>query len=137
MIFGFLSGEGMGGMINSEREGMIMKKRWLRWLVCIVLLLPLTTATVRADCAPKPSVNVDVICGRNVIVTLLADREGYGPNYTIAPGEEPGQWLDYNSEPERRAWERFRDYQDPDGFRFWGWMEWHGCSDTVRERISG
>ena len=103
-----------------------MKKRILVWLVCVALLIPLTTVTAYADCAPKPSVNVDVLCAKNVIVTLLAEEERYGPTSTIEPGEMPEEWQNYDTDQELRAWERFRDYQDRDGFHFWGEMDWHG-----------
>lgn len=103
-----------------------MKKRLFVWLLCISLLLPLITLTAYADCAPKPSINVNVLCAKNVIVTVLADHDGRGPNHTIRPEEMPAEWMDYDSRAELRAWERFRDYQDPDGFRFWGYMDWHG-----------
>lgn len=103
-----------------------MKKRIFVWLLCVAMLMPMIAGTAYADCAPKPSVNVDVLCGKNVIVTLLAEQERYGPNNTVKPGELPEDWQDYATDPERRAWERFRDYQDPDGFHFWGMMDWHG-----------
>lgn len=103
-----------------------MKKRMLVWILCVALLIPLTTVTAYADCAPKPSVNVDVLCGKNVIVTLLAEEERYGPNTTIERGEMPAEWQHYSSDQELRAWERFRDYQDRNGFHFWGQMGWHG-----------
>ena len=103
-----------------------MKKRILVWVLCVALLVPLMTVTAYADCAPKPSINVDVLCAKNVIVTLLAEGDGYGPNSTIRPGELPEEWRGFDSDAELRAWERFRDYQDPDGFHFWGEMEWHG-----------
>ena len=103
-----------------------MRKRMFSWLLCLALLFPLTAVTAHADCAPKPSVNVDVLCGKNVIVTLLAEQEQYGPNSAIEPGESPEDWQNYESDLELRAWERFRDYQDPDGFHFWGRMGWHG-----------
>ena len=61
-------------MMKLEKEAKNMKKRILVWLLCIALLIPLTTVTAYADCAPKPSVNVDVLCAKNVIVTLLAVR---------------------------------------------------------------
>lgn len=103
-----------------------MKKRILAMLLCLVLLIPLTTVTVHADCGPKSSVNVDVLCAKNVIVTLLAEQERYGPNSTVQPGEMPSDWQGYNTDAELRAWERFRDYRDRDGFHFWGQMDWHG-----------
>lgn len=103
-----------------------MKKRILAWLLCVVLLVPMVAVTAYADCAPKPSVNVDVLCAKNVIVTLLAEQERYGPNNTVKPGELPEEWRNYDSKAELRAWERFRDYQDADGFHFWGQMDWHG-----------
>lgn len=103
-----------------------MKKRILAWFLCAALLVPLVTVTAYADCAPKPSVNVDVLCSKNVIVTLLAEGNGNGPNQTVPPGEGPAGWQHYETDEELRAWERFRDYQDPDGFHFWGEMDWHG-----------
>lgn len=103
-----------------------MKKRILVWLLCAALILPLITVTAFADCAPKPSVNVDVLCGKNVIVTLLGQGDGSGPNQTVPPGAGPDGWQNCETDEELRAWERFRDYQDPDGFHFWGYMDWHG-----------
>lgn len=103
-----------------------MKKRILLWLLCVALLVPLIAGTAYADCAPKPSVNVDVLCAKNVIVTLLAEQERYGPNNTVKPGELPEEWQHYESDLEQMAWARFRDYQDPDGYHFWGQMDWHG-----------
>lgn len=97
-----------------------MKKRLLSWFLCLALLLPLVTLTAHADCAPKPSVHVNLLCEDKAIVTLLAQREGNGPHSTIAPGEAPSEWQNYGSGDLLRAWERFRDYQDPDGFHFWG-----------------
>lgn len=103
-----------------------MKKRILLWLLCVALLVPMVAVTAYADCAPKPSVNVDVLCAKNVIVTLLAEQERYGPNNTVKPGELPEDWQHYESDLEQMAWVRFRDYQDPDGYHFWGQMDWHG-----------
>lgn len=103
-----------------------MKKRILVWLLCVALLVPMLAVTANADCAPKPSVNVDVLCTKNVIVTLLAELERYGPNNTVKPGELPEEWQHYSSDQELMAWARFRDYQDPDGYHFWGQMDWHG-----------
>ena len=38
----------------------------------------------------------------------------------------PEDWQNYDTDQELRAWERFRDYQDRNGFHFWGKMDWHG-----------
>lgn len=96
-----------------------MKKRIFVWVLFLALLLPLLTPAAYADCAPKPGVDVDLHCEKPVLVTLLAQRDGNGPHSTVAPGEAPDEWRDYGGEW-LSAWDRFRDYRDPDGFHFWG-----------------
>lgn len=103
-----------------------MKRRIFTWLLCLALLLPLTTVTANADCAPKPTTSVDVITNRQIIVTLLAQEKGNGPYSAIGKDEEPEDWWDELTDDESKAWEAFRDYEDPDGFCFWGEMGWHG-----------
>lgn len=103
-----------------------MRKRIFAWLLCLALLIPLTTVTAYADCAPKPTTSVDVITNQQIIVTLLAQEKRYGPNSAIGKEEEPEDWYEELTDDEARAWEAFRDYEDPDGFSFWGELEWHG-----------
>lgn len=103
-----------------------MKKRMLAWFMCLALLIPLTTVTAYADCAPKPTTSVDVISNKQIIVTLLASTDGNGPHSTIGKEEQPEDWWDELTYDEADAWEAFRDYEDPDGFHFWGELDWHG-----------
>lgn len=100
-----------------------MKRKWLIWILCFALILPLVSVTAYADCAPKPTTKIVIHepKGRPVLVTLLAQAEGYGP-YTAVGLAEPEGGL---TEPEREAWYAFRDYEDPDGFHFWGYLEWN------------
>lgn len=113
-------------MIEAGKEAFAVKKRWIVCLLCLALLLPMLTVTASADCAPKPSTSVDVISNQQIIVTLLAQEEGSGPHWAIGKEEEPEDWWDELTDDEARAWEAFRDYEDPDGFHFWGELDWHG-----------
>lgn len=109
-----------------------MRKRVFVWLLCIALLVPVLTVTVSADCAPKPTTSIDVMesRGRQIVVTLLAQSERHGPHSTIGKEESPEDWWDDLTEAEAEAWTAFRDYEDPDGFHFWGEIDWFGMDWT-------
>lgn len=98
-----------------------MKKRFLSALLALLMMLPVLALTVSADCGPKPStfITVHTGSGERAIVTLLAESEGWGPNHTIGPEENPADWMVKNKLQEE-AWYAFRDHRDSDGFHFWG-----------------
>lgn len=97
-----------------------MKKRIFAALLALVLLLPMLVGTVSADMGPKPSTIITIPGAEEpMVLTVLGDRSGYGPHRAIQPGEEPEDWMVKNAVQEK-GWYAFRDYQDPDGFRFWG-----------------
>ena len=98
-----------------------MKKRIFAALLTILLLIPMLSVTAHADCGPKPSTYITVHTGggERAVVTLLGEKESYGPNNRVEPGEEPFSYLALN-DVEEAAWDVFRDYADPDGFYFWG-----------------
>jgi hypothetical protein len=70
---------------------------------------------------PKPGTSIAVRPGGGeyAIVTLLAREENNGPHWTIGPDEEPASWI-AKDERLAQAWYAFRDYDDPDGYHFWG-----------------
>ena len=55
-----------------------------------------------------------------MVLTLLGDKENYGPSWAVKPGEKPGDRVEAKD-----AWAVFRDYEDPDGFLFYGEL-WEG-----------
>ena len=91
--------------------------------LCVILLLlsPIFARPVYADMGPKPSLRVDfvVLDSPRYYVTLLAEAETYGP---------------YNSKPRQHesspipseVWDAFAQYEDADGYHFWG-MVWDGA----------
>lgn len=105
-----------------------MKRRLMAMFLCLVLLVPLVTVTASADCTPKPTTKIIFHdnSGRPCIVTLLAGSRGNGPYSAVTDTDE------YNgeSELEAEAWNAFAAYEDPDGFCFWGYLEWAGVNWT-------
>ena len=98
-----------------------MKKRILAAALTLLLLIPLLTVTAYADCGPKPSTTITVHTGggERAVVTLLGEKESYGPYSRVEPGQEPEDYMDLN-DMEAEAWDVFRDYADPDGYCFLG-----------------
>ena len=98
-----------------------MKKRVISLLLLVVLLVPVLTVTVSADMGPKPGTSITVRPGGGeyAIVTLLAREENNGPHWTVGPDEEPSSQI-ARDEMLAQAWYAFRDYDDPDGYHFWG-----------------
>lgn len=98
-----------------------MKKRFLSALLTLVLLIPMLAVTVRADTGPKPSTAITVHGGggERMVLTLLGGADQWGPHTRVEPGDEPEDWM-ISNELQEEAWYAFRDYQDPDGFYFWG-----------------
>lgn len=95
-----------------------MRKRLLFLLAVVTLLIPVWAVTASADCAPKPStvVYIDRTDFDDCVITLLAQEEGNGPHWAVEDGEENPEKEDIR----REAWQAFADYEDPDGFHFWG-----------------
>lgn len=85
-----------------------MKKRFTSWLLCLALLLPLISATVYADCGPKPSIHVKAESEETVYVAILSPYDQYGPNQQIQPGEKPESWHHVDN-VSAEAWAAFRD----------------------------
>lgn len=98
-----------------------MKKRIFAALLTLLLLAPLLSVTAYADCGPKPSTTITVHTGggERAVVTLLGEKENYGPYAKVEPGEEPNEYQELNA-VEAEAWDVFRDYADPDGYCFLG-----------------
>lgn len=99
-----------------------MKKRIFVMLLCVMLLVPALALTARADCAPKPTTSVTVHGGggERMVLTLLADTEQYALHSAIGKEESVDDWYQALTDQEEEAWNAFRDYEDPDGFFFWG-----------------
>lgn len=98
-----------------------MKKRFISALLTVILMVPMFALTVHADMGPKPCTTIAVRTGggERAVVTLLGEKENYGPHWRVEPGEEPPDYLHLN-DVERQAWDVFRDYADPDGYSFLG-----------------
>ncbi len=96
-----------------------MKRRIFCWLMCVALLLPGLTLTVRADCGPKPSTYVKILGGggERMILTLFSEKIQFGPYSSIQADQEAP---DHLTENQAAAWAAFAAYDDPDGFCFVG-----------------
>lgn len=98
-----------------------MKKRLFAALLALFVLVPMLAGVVSADMGPKPSTIITVPGAEEpMVLTLLGDKENYGPNWAVKPGEKPGVRVEAKD-----AWAVFRDYEDPDGFLFYGEL-WEG-----------
>lgn len=95
-----------------------------RALLLLALLTVGLALPAAADVGPKPSVEVvlEGLEGRRCYVTLLADREGYGP---WSAGRAYSDWMG-----DRAAWEAFAAYDAPEGWYFWS--EYADCTETGR-----
>lgn len=82
-----------------------MKKRVASWLLCLALLVPLISATVYADCGPKPSIHVKAETEETVYVAILSPYDRYGPSSVITKEDVPDSWRDVSDQ----AWAAFRD----------------------------
>lgn len=98
-----------------------MKKRLFAALLALFVLVPMLAGVVSADMGPKPSTIITIPGAEEpMVLTLLGDKENYGPNWAVKPGEKPGVRVEAKD-----AWAVFRDYEDPDGFLFYGEL-WEG-----------
>lgn len=102
-----------------------MKKRIFTWLLCLALVVMLNMVTAYADCGPKPTTHVQIreTGGRRVVVTLLANQKQCGPYQAVEQDETPGGWAGEMNDETEKAWYAFRDYEDPDGFYFLGFVQ--------------
>ena len=95
-----------------------MKKRLFAALLALFVLVPMLAGVVSADMGPKPSTIITVPGAEEpMVLTLLGDKENYGPNWAVKPGEKPGDRVEAKD-----AWAVFRDYEDPDGFLFYRYL---------------
>lgn len=98
-----------------------MKKRLFAALLALFVLVPMLAGVVSADMGPKPSTIITIPGAEEpMVLTLLGDKENYGPNWAVKPGEKPGDRVEAKD-----AWAVLRDYEDPDGFLFYGEL-WEG-----------
>ena len=93
----------------------------------IAALLPFCAFAlpVHADIGPKPAVHVTVqgLEGRDYAVTLLAPPDAWRGPW----GSE--SWREYTEDDgPRESWQALADYEDPDGWGFWGC--WADCGAT-------
>jgi hypothetical protein len=99
-----------------------MKKHIWMWALIIAFLIPVLSLPASADAGPKPSVVVNFkgLEQENYYITLLSDKESFGP------WSKGGMYMSsYGSED---IWEKFNSYSDEDGFNFIGYFS--DCSDT-------
>ncbi len=104
-----------------------MKRKTSKTLILLLffLLALLMPITVSADTGPKPSVQVtfndlgDAPC----YATLLSKTPSTGPA-SVWSGKEDEIYHNNAYEFDRRIWNAFTGYQDPDGFYFlqWSWQ---------------
>ncbi|MBQ6388639.1 MAG: hypothetical protein IJH90_03290 [Mogibacterium sp.] len=85
--------------------------------LCTAAMLLSMVSFVFADVGPKPFVDItfEGLAPDHVYVaTLLGDTEAYGPYSVPETGEGTG------TAEEKAAFKAFFEYQDPDGYLFWG-----------------
>ena len=100
-----------------------MRNRTLRRMVLLCLLLPLLLLPARADTGPKPSVVVrfqGIDPGTRYYVTLMAQEESTGPHSSVTFRPDLPQGV---PSVDGDIWQKFVDYQDPDGFHFLQYFE--------------
>ena len=88
-------------------------------VLSVLMLTGLYTKPVYADVGPKPSVTIyiDDVCEGSCYVSLLSDREPYGPWQRDSAKKN----IPMNADDEYKAvLDRVFDYQDQDGFIFIG-----------------
>lgn len=92
-----------------------MKKRFLACILMVIMLFTIMTPeTVSADTGPKPSVTLDFkgLEEETYYVTLLSETEVSGP------WRVDGEFRDLPGD--KNVWEKFKAYEDVDGFHFLG-----------------
>ena len=98
-----------------------MRKRIVTLLLALIVMVPLLAVPAHADMGPKPGTTITVQGGgeERMVLTLLGEDDRWGPNAFIGHGEYPSDWM-VDNELQEEGWYAFRDYEDPDGFYFWG-----------------
>ena len=102
-------------------------KKIVSFLCSILFLIILFLNPTRADMGPKPSVNIRFLGAPNepYFVTLLSEQEQYGPWHRVYPYTIS----DYAKEElEVKAYTKFVEYQDEDGFYFLNYVQ--NCNET-------
>ena len=69
-----------------------MKKRMILCVLCLALLLPLTTVTAHADCTPKPSLNVKADDYEDIYIAILVPADQNGINSSVEPPDKSHFW---------------------------------------------
>lgn len=111
--------------VNLFLGGMFMKKRLLAYILMVLMLFSiLPPETAFADSAPKPSVTIDFkgLEEETYYVTLLSEVKSRGP------WNAEDEFKEWNGNKE--AWEKFKAYEDIDGFYFLGC--YGDCSENDR-----
>ncbi len=106
-----------------------MKKRFISFLFCIVLLVTVFPITASADMGPKPSVVIDFngISQQTYYVTLLSSRRSTGP-YSVITDDSNRRYNE--SHEDYPIFLKFLEYQDKDGYYFLQYFQ--NCSETNR-----
>lgn len=99
-----------------------MGKRFAGVVVLSLLLVGLLPLRALADIGPKPFVQVDFGGGRQEFyATLLVDEKRYGPYCAWEGGEK-----ETHGPGGEEVWQKFVEYEDPDGFCFLQY--WERCT---------
>lgn len=98
-------------------------KKLRSFFCCLFVLAVFLPLNVHADMGPKPSVQVDLhqLPESPCYVTLLSQEKSTGPYSVSTDPVLRDSWLiERDPQPElaQKAWQAFRDYQDPDEFYF-------------------
>ncbi|MBR5261135.1 MAG: hypothetical protein IKV47_03075 [Oscillospiraceae bacterium] len=105
-----------------------MKKRFVSFFLCFVLIAALLPISASADMGPKPSVRIEFEnMGTDLCYgTLLSKARSTGPA-SAWDGKSGYYHWGYGEEGEP-IWQAFIDYEDPDGYYFL--QEWWECSEN-------
>ena len=97
-------------------KGSVFMKKLFSVLLCLLILFSFTV-TAFADMGPKPSVNLTFsgTDGERFFVTLLSEKENYGP------WRHEREWVyDSMSDDEKAASDFLMQYEDADGYYYIG-----------------
>lgn len=100
---------------DPAKEEYDMKKTMMK-LMLVLLVLPLSIRTVKADMGPKPAINLEFEekYGPEYYCVLLSNLEGAGPNGPLRGSD------DYGTGPlPEKLLEVLLNYSDSDGCRAW------------------
>lgn len=103
----------------------IFRKFYLRLLICtgiLLLLLPVTEIKAKADCGPKPRVEISFsgLGETECYATLLSEYRSTGPQMAWDGTEENAYYKEagFDNALEYSIWRAFVDYEDADGYYF-------------------